>query len=61
MNEKTYSDKITQVYLCGDQPKRNVDEGDVLLISLLVIPYFLTVFAFIQLTHTVHLNMSHVS
>ena len=32
MCETKYFDKISEVFLCGEQPKPNVDEGDVLFV-----------------------------
>ena len=36
VDETKYSDNISQVSLCGEQPKPNVDEVDILLIWVLV-------------------------
>ena len=48
MHETKYFDKISQVSLCGEQPKPNFDEGDVLMIWIFGIPCLLIVFVFLQ-------------
>ena len=49
------SDKISQVSLCGEQTKSNVDEGDILLIWLLVIPFLFILFVFVLPSPDVHI------
>ena len=59
MHETESYDKISQVSLCGEQPKPNVDEGNVLFILIFGIPCFRIVF--IKYSLDVHINLSHVS
>ena len=54
------SDKISQVSVCGEQPKINIDEEHVLLISLFGINGLMIVFLFLQPLFDINLNLSHV-
>ena len=61
MYETKYYDKISQVSLCGEQKKPNVDEGDTLLICVLGIPCLMILFVFLIPSPDVHINFSHMS
>ena len=61
MCETKYYDKISQVSLWVEQPKPNVDEGDVMFILIFLIPCWLIVFVFLKPFPYVDINLSRVS
>ena len=59
--ENKYSENISEVPFCEEQPKPNVDEGGVLFVLVLGIPSFLVVFAVMQHFPGEHISLSCVS
>ena len=56
-----YSDNISQVYLCREHPKPNVDKGDILLMQVSGILFLLILFVIMSPSPDIHINLSHVS
>ena len=61
MCETKYSNKISQVYLCGEQLKPNADEGDILLILIFGIPCLLIVLVFLHPSLDINISFLHFS
>ena len=61
MNETKSSDNISQVSLCGEKPKPNIDEGYSFFICVLVLPYLLVLFLFVQPSSEFCINLSRVT
>ena len=59
MHEKA-SDNISQVFLCGEQPEPNVDEGYTLLIYVLRLHCLMILFLVMLPSPEVKVNFSHV-
>ena len=61
LHETKFFEKISQVSLCGEQQKPNVDELDDFLVLLFGIPCFLIVSVFLEPLPDFHIKLSHVS
>ena len=60
LDETKYSDKISQVSLCGKKPKPNVDEGYIFLILVLGTTCLLILFVIMIPSPDLHINFSHM-
>ena len=61
LDETNYSEKISQMSLCGEQQKPNFDDGDILLIQFLGISCLIILFVIQLPSPDVHNKLSLVS